>query len=162
MEQDRPSDAHKSRHWLRNGDVVLFATDGVWDNVNIQDILGLVSGEMIKAGAWTNGGEGIMPSPAGLMASTTTITAGDGGCGGIQTVIARAVVAKAKSASLNTKVDTPFAKQAQIYLDSRYRGGKVDDITVIATVVMEEPGNGSGSAGEEGKEEKEEIVKAKL
>lgn len=142
MGQDLPSDAHKSHHWLRNGDVVLFATDGLWDNVNIQDVLGLVSGEMIKVGAWTCGGGGITPSPAGLLAHTTITTTGGGG--GIQTEIARAVVAKAKSASLNT------GKRGQEYFGRRYWGGKVDDITVVAIVVVEKPGNA------------EEAVEAKL
>ena len=129
---------------------MLFATDGLWDNVKVQDVLGLVSGEMIKVGAWTSGGGGITPSPAGLLAHTTINTTTTAGGGGIQTKIARALVAKAKSASLDTR------KWGRSYIGRRYWGGKPDDITVIAIVVVEEPGNVDEEEGEEGEHTEEE------
>jgi len=126
---DQPDDAALTFHTLIDGDVIIFATDGVWDNLSSQDILRIVSGEMQQAGAWSADEGGIAPSP-GLAVSTSTNN------GGVQGVVARAVVARAKSASMNTKVDGPFAKEVQrLYPGDNYRGGKQDDIAVVVTLV---------------------------
>ena len=39
---DFPKDANVSQHSLRHGDVLVFASDGVWDNLSSQDILRIV------------------------------------------------------------------------------------------------------------------------
>ncbi|OAA68495.1 5-azacytidine resistance protein azr1 [Niveomyces insectorum RCEF 264] len=49
---DEPRDAEVTRHRLQHGDVLVFASDGVWDNLFNQDILRLVSGAMTATGAW--------------------------------------------------------------------------------------------------------------
>ncbi|KAK3937172.1 5-azacytidine resistance protein azr1 [Diplogelasinospora grovesii] len=49
---DHPRDAEVTRHALRHGDVLVFASDGLWDNLFNQDILRIVSRTMTRAGAW--------------------------------------------------------------------------------------------------------------
>lgn len=51
--EDFPRDAAVSHINMRHGDVLVLATDGVFDNLNNQDILKIVTGRMILAGAWT-------------------------------------------------------------------------------------------------------------
>ncbi|RPB02327.1 protein serine/threonine phosphatase 2C [Choiromyces venosus 120613-1] len=130
---DQPSDAHVSSHSLRNGDVVVFATDGVWDNLSSQEILRIVSDEMVSGKGWIVGGEaGTVPSPQ--LESLTSSTEGLG----LQSAVAKAVAARAKSASINTKVDGPFAKEVQKRFPSEnFHGGKKDDICVVCMVVVE-------------------------
>jgi protein phosphatase PTC7 len=48
---DFPSDANVSQHELRHGDVLVFASDGVWDNLSRHDILRIVSRVMLGARA---------------------------------------------------------------------------------------------------------------
>lgn len=129
---DLPSDAACTAHVLRTGDVVVFATDGVWDNVSSQDILRVVTGEMVSAGAWRVGsGNGIVTDSTGLGKALGE---------GIQGSVARAVVAKAKAASEDDKLDGPFAKEVKkAFPGEVFRGGKVDDICVVSCVVGDAP-----------------------
>lgn len=53
---DAPEDADEMEISLRGGDVVVFATDGVWDNLFNMDVLRLVTSRMVEAGAWLVGG----------------------------------------------------------------------------------------------------------
>ena len=126
---DMPADAAATAHALRAGDVVVFATDGVWDNLTNQDILRAVTGEMRAAGAWRVADAGMATDPPMLARAVGA---------GIAAAVARAVVAKAKAASTNDKVDGPFAKEVQKqYPGEIYHGGKVDDICVVSCVVTE-------------------------
>jgi protein phosphatase PTC7 len=130
---DSPDDAVVTSHSLQNGDVVVFATDGVWDNLTNQEILRIISKELLDAGAWEIAHEGIKPSPS----LEESVMGENGAKVNIQTLLARAIVAQAKTASMNTKVDGPFAKEVQrLYPGDSFHGGKRDDITVIATVVV--------------------------
>jgi protein phosphatase PTC7 len=128
---DSPDDAAVSSHALRHGDVVLFATDGVWDNLTNQQILRTASAVMINGGAWEiRGQDGIVPTPA-LMQSAAEDK--------IHVSVAEAIVSTAKSASLNAKVDGPFAKEVQrLFPNENWHGGKKDDICVLCAVVIEE------------------------
>jgi protein phosphatase PTC7 len=125
---DSPNDAHLSCHTMQHGDIVIFATDGVWDNVTNQDILRTVTSEMTASGAWAiEEGKGI----------TATITSGPE-IEGVAEKISKALVAKAKSLSTNNKIDGPFAREVQrLFPNETYRGGKVDDITVLVVGVRE-------------------------
>jgi protein phosphatase PTC7 len=73
---DYPEDAVATSHALHDGDVVLFATDGVSDNLSSQEILRIVSDEMLTGKAWTMGEAGISPSP--ILASVAASTNGSG------------------------------------------------------------------------------------
>lgn len=136
---DLPTDANVSQHSLRHGDVLVFASDGVWDNLSSQDILRIVSRLMIGAGAWQHTHEGISVGSS----LPHFILADDGESGtneipSLQSFLAVGITGEAKAASVNTKVDGPFAREVQKYYpDEQWRGGKVDDICVVVAIVVE-------------------------
>lgn len=137
---DMPSDAEVSRHSLRHGDVIVFATDGVWDNLFNQDILRIVSEAMTKKGAWRGSDAGGTTVQPDLSSITQTAAPEEHGkvIESLQGAIATDITRAAKAASMNTKLDGPFAKEVKRYYpQERWRGGKVDDICVIAVVVSE-------------------------
>lgn len=135
---DYPRDASVTSHQLRHGDVLIFATDGVWDNLSAHDLLKLISRQMMDVQAWVLGEKGLY---VGEMLSNLTQHGGGIeklGNNTLQTALALSVTAEAKSASLNTKVDGPFAREVQKYFPyDNYHGGKVDDICVVVVVVVE-------------------------
>lgn len=131
---DYPRDASITSHQVRHGDVLVFATDGVWDNLSSVDLLKIVSQEMRNLQAWVVGGYGVGVGDA-LGSLTKNSAIGD--LVPLQTALAMAITAEAKSASLNTKVDGPFAREVQRYFpNERYHGGKIDDICVVVAVVV--------------------------
>lgn len=137
---DMPSDAEVFRHNLRHGDVLVFATDGVWDNLFNQDILRIVSAAMTSTGAWIGGDAGaiqVYPDLSGL--TDATATEGTAKVAStLQGLIATGITTAAKAASVNSKLNGPFAKEVKKYYPQEtWHGGKVDDICVIAVVVSE-------------------------
>lgn len=146
---DLPRDADVSQHYVRHGDVLMFATDGVLDNLFNHDILKIASRVMVSSGAWQmtpSGGVRVADSidsltkPASLTDSesdakpTKPVT--------LQSLLATELVGAAKAASVNTKMDGPFAKEVQKYYPhEQWRGGKIDDICVVVAVVSEDSGS---------------------
>ncbi len=136
---DLPEKAELCTGQLRHGDVLILATDGVWDNLNPQEVLKIVSSQMRSHGAWVeNESQGLNVSrkiaelirPGGLNEKKGHQT--------LQGVVAAAVAGEAKIASLNDRRDGPFAKEVQKYYpEEGYHGGKVDDICVIALLAVE-------------------------
>lgn len=137
---DLPRDADVTHHELRHGDVILFATDGVLDNLFNQDLLRIASRVMVASGAWKmaeGGGVGVTDKLELLVTpaepseeNKKTVT--------LQSLLATEIVAAAKRASVNTKLDGPFAKEVhKYYPQENWHGGKVDDICVIVAVVNE-------------------------
>ncbi|KAJ4162706.1 Protein phosphatase 2C 7 [Fusarium falciforme] len=56
----------------------------------------------------------------------------------LQSLLATEIVTAAKRASVNTKLDGPFAKEVhKYYPNENWHGGKVDDICVVVAVVNE-------------------------
>ncbi|KAL1963846.1 hypothetical protein VTN77DRAFT_7777 [Rasamsonia byssochlamydoides] len=153
--EDLPRDAAVTNVAMQHGDVLVLATDGLFDNLNNQDILKIVTGRMVLAGAWTGkpqGGIGVSPRlseltrPGGLdslssppPASSSTVTANSRTGHTLQGLLAASIVGEAKIASEDMRRDGPFAKEAQRYFPSDwYRGGKVDDICVVVVMAVEE------------------------
>lgn len=147
---DLPRDADVTQHRLRHGDLLILATDGVLDNLFNQDILRVASRVMAATGAWTMSEAGhvqiaedlediiknpIKPSqqlPGSKSESERTVT--------LQGLLATELTLAAKRASVNTKHDGPFAKEVQKYYPhENWHGGKIDDICVVAVVVVEDP-----------------------
>ncbi|KAF4983277.1 hypothetical protein FZEAL_1262 [Fusarium zealandicum] len=138
---DLPRDADVTQHSLRHGDVLVFATDGVLDNLFNQDILRIASRVLFATGAWAMtdaGGARVADSldPAVQLPEASegktekTVT--------LQSALATEIVAAAKRASVNTKLDGPFAKEVhKYYPHENWHGGKVDDICVVVAVVNE-------------------------
>lgn len=137
---DFPKDANLSQHSLRHGDVLVFASDGVWDNLAGQDILRIVSRLMVGARAWEHTDDGIKVGMG--LASFTELDVGKSGTEevpSLQSFLAVGITSEAKAASINTKVDGPFAREVhKYYPNEHWRGGKVDDICVVVAIVVEE------------------------
>ncbi|KAI1274413.1 phosphatase 2C-like domain-containing protein [Xylaria sp. FL0933] len=133
---DYPKDADVTQLDLKHGDVLVFASDGVWDNVFNQDILGTVSRMMMDIGAWRKSEDGLRVAD-----SLRRFTSGHNSNGRpvtLQSALATEIAALAKTASTNQRVDGPFAKEVQKYYPAEnWRGGKVDDICVIVLVVTD-------------------------
>ena len=142
---DLPRDADVSQHYLRHGDILILATDGVLDNLFNQDILRIASRVMVSSGAWEMtkaGGVRVADSIDSLTRSPIPGSEADGRVEKtvtLQSLLATELVTAAKGASINTKMDGPFAKEVQKYYPhEQWRGGKVDDICVVVAVVSED------------------------
>src|SRR5207248_3491199 len=109
---DRPDKAERADHMLHHGDVLVLATDGVWDNLNSQDVLSVVSAQMRKHNAWER-----TPSDGFMVSHRLAALTRPGGLGDgysqktLQGVIAAAVAGEAKTQSLNARRDGPFARE---------------------------------------------------
>ncbi|KAL3448945.1 phosphatase 2C-like domain-containing protein [Aspergillus insuetus] len=165
--EDFPRDAITTTHHLHHGDVLILATDGVFDNLNNQDILKLVTSRMLYTKAWsasTSPNTGITPASPETLAALT----GPDGLAALlpkspsdskqtsdtkpaiasnphdatytlQSLLAATIAGEAKLASMDLRRDGPFAKEAQRYYPGDYyRGGKVDDITVLVIIAVEQ------------------------
>ncbi|KAL7921054.1 protein serine/threonine phosphatase 2C [Trichoderma austrokoningii] len=142
---DLPRDADVTHHQLRHGDVLVFATDGVLDNLFNQDILRIASRVMTTNGAWNmaaNEAVTVADSLESLTGSPYEGNAADGKAKKavtLQSLLATELVLAAKQASVNTKRDGPFAKEVKKYYPhENWHGGKVDDICVVIAVVSED------------------------
>jgi len=135
---DYPRDASITSHQLRHGDVLVFATDGVWDNLSSSDVLQIVSRHMTAFQVWEVGPKGTEVSD-----SIRNLTL-RGGIpkeheDNLQTLLAIAIAGEAKMASMNTKRDGPFAKEVKrFYPGEDFHGGKVDDICVVVAIVVKD------------------------
>ncbi|RCI09665.1 hypothetical protein L249_3821 [Ophiocordyceps polyrhachis-furcata BCC 54312] len=130
---DGPDDADIFRHTVRHGDILILATDGLFDNQYCHDILGRVNNVMFSNGAWQptqSSGVSVSDDLRELMG----INSGSP----LQTELARVLTLAARTASLS-KVDGPFAKMVQKYDPAaHYFGGKRDDITVVVAIYLNE------------------------
>ncbi|KAJ6132729.1 hypothetical protein N7471_007944 [Penicillium samsonianum] len=163
--EDFPSDASVTNVQMQHGDVLIVATDGVFDNLNNQDILKLVTSRMVMTGAWTATESGVgvsenlralaapggladaLPTPPGSPLSKDPANTESGPEDGVtlQSVLAATIAGEAKIASVDYRRDGPFAKEAQRYYPGDYyRGGKVDDICVVVVIAVDD----SVAAGE--------------
>ncbi|KAI2636146.1 protein serine/threonine phosphatase 2C [Xylaria nigripes] len=136
---DHPRDADVTQHNLKHGDIVVMASDGVWDNLFNQEILRIVSRLMKSIGAWKTSEGGIRvvddlrrftnpPEPTEPGQRLITL----------QSAIATEITSAAKVASLNQQLDGPFAKEVhKYYPQENWHGGKVDDICVVVLVVSD-------------------------
>lgn len=137
---DYPKDADVTNHTLKHGDIVIFASDGVWDNLFNQDILRITSKLMTGLGAWKASTGGICVADS-LVPFTTPENEGGSPVRSmtLQSALALELLSAAKSASTNQRLDGPFAKEVQKYYPHEdWHGGKIDDICIIVMVVSEE------------------------
>lgn len=156
------ADAALTTHKLSHGDVLVFATDGVWDNLSPQDTLQIVSKIMLNTGAWRDPDMGstaaagkqhlaeivreasqkFASSPHRSLAAKTGALNSKGGemkeVKNLSAILATAITHEAKAASLDRKRDGPFAREVQKYYpQENWTGGKADDICTIVIVVVE-------------------------
>lgn len=152
------ADAAITSHKLSHGDVIVFATDGVWDNLSPQDTLEIVSRVMLNTGAWkdpdmgsaaaaedlhsiaASASQSFVASPhRSLSAKTGANPHGEmAEIQSLSAILATAITHEAKAASLDRKRNGPFAKEVQKhYPNENWTGGKADDICTVVVVVME-------------------------
>jgi protein phosphatase PTC7 len=147
---DMPEEADVTKHLLRHGDVLIFATDGVWDNLTHQDVLKVVSRSMFSSQAWHHTEEGIQVGER-LAALTMpgTPASESRGVSSLQSILASGIVKEAEAASVNKHVDGPYVIEVnRLFPTANRRGGKVDDICVVVAIVVEEHGVQTNAASE--------------
>lgn len=134
-------DADTTSHQLQHGDILIFASDGVWDNLSPEDTLDLTSRQLLRNGGWVEAkGQGVEVGEKLGYLTNTPGASSDASTGKLQEMLAVLIAGEAKNASLDTRRDGPFAKEVKRrYPYENYRGGKVDDIVVVVAVVLEEP-----------------------
>ncbi|KAF9170248.1 Protein phosphatase PTC7 [Mortierella sp. AD011] len=122
---DTPKDAAQTTHQLQDGDVIVLATDGFWDNVFTKEAIELVDrelGDIIQQSKDRNkvaNGENLTPYGS------------DSDIVGRVRALSQRLTNTARRFSLDQKRVSPFSQGAR-HIRS---GGKVDDITVIVTLV---------------------------
>jgi protein phosphatase PTC7 len=141
---ETPTDAARSTQQLDHGDVLVLATDGVWDNLSAEDALRLVTRVMLRFEAWVipegkDATPGVSPKLAEIAKSASVKVPGESSSvTGLSAVLATALTHEAKTASLDRKRDGPFAREVQrLYPEENWRGGKADDICVVVAVVLQ-------------------------
>ncbi|KAG0328639.1 hypothetical protein BGZ99_004909 [Dissophora globulifera] len=156
--QDLPKDAVQTTHQLQDGDVIVLATDGFWDNVFAKEAIELVDQELgdvireqqqqaytrqqqeaeieMKMAAATT----TTTTTTSIMTKTTTTTTTTTTTDMVMTAdeilarvraLSKRLTNTARRFSLDPKRMTPFSQGAR-HIQC---GGKVDDITVIVTLV---------------------------
>ena len=154
---ETPEQADITKHAVRHGDIVVFATDGVWDNLSAVDTLGIVTRVMTEGGFWVqshkNPGDEIMLD-SDLISNLPAQITGKDEEKYLPAQIATAIMKEAKVAGLDRRRDGPFAKEVKMrYPEEGWEGGKPDDIAVVVCVAVEDT--------EDGKKE-ERPIRAKL
>ena len=113
------------------GDFVVMATDGLWDNLSTQEVLS-ISTEVLPT-TFSNGLHG--PENAEDVLQITIKS------------VALSIAKKASERALQVQRDSPFSVKSK-ETGGNFRGGKLDDITVICALVKEnvgKDGDGPGS-----------------
>lgn len=165
--EDLPQDSQVTNCRMQHGDILVLATDGVFDNMNNHDVLKVVTKQMIATGAWSGtadmgigvtdqldslaqpGGlapffpdrklKGSTPEPASQHPWKEKMADPSTQGHTLQSLLALAIASEAKIASMNTRRDGPFAKESRRYFPfDPWRGGKPDDICVLVVVAVEE------------------------
>jgi protein phosphatase PTC7 len=115
---DLPKDGDRKSFFLRNGDLIVLATDGYFDNVYAHETLQIVNAHMNQ-----------LPDTSNNEDAMTHIR-----------TLAKLLTDAARRLSLDPKRLSPWAKGARAH-GGHYRGGKVDDITCIVTMVQQTQNN---------------------
>ncbi|GIZ39960.1 hypothetical protein CKM354_000331900 [Cercospora kikuchii] len=138
---ETPAQADIHSHQLKHGDVVLFATDGVWDNLSAQDTLQIVQRVMEEGGYWFRshnfpGAETMVNDT--MIRSLPREVEEKHHRSYLPGQIASAVMREAKVAGLDRRRDGPFAKEVnQRYPQEGWEGGKPDDIAVVVCIAVQ-------------------------
>ncbi|KAG0206765.1 Protein phosphatase PTC7 [Mortierella sp. GBA30] len=127
---DMPKDAAQTTHQLQDGDVIVLATDGFWDNVFTKEAIELVDrelGDIIQQTKNKSQSQGLLGT---AMANVQSGASVEDVVGRVRALSQR-LTNTARRFSLDQKRRTPFSQSAR-HIRS---GGKIDDITVIVTLV---------------------------
>lgn len=129
---DKPDKADISVLEVQHGDVFVFATDGVWDNLSPKQVLAVTNHVMKTTFAW-----GYQTGNCLIGQKLPYLTYAQHKNDPLQALIARDVVLEARAGSMNKNRDSPFALKMRAQFGNKaWRGGKVDDICVVVAVVV--------------------------
>jgi len=117
---------------IRRGDIIIMATDGLFDNVELEDIASMALEWEEKSGFIRNGDIAAREKRWEVGSSMTNQSAE------VVNELAAALVGKARENSLDQSIDSPFAILAKEN-DVMWSGGMPDDCTVIAIHVVGAP-----------------------
>ena len=123
---------------IRRGDIVIMATDGLFDNVELEDIASIALEWEEKSG-FILGGDIATREKRWEAGSSMTKESAEH-----VSDLAAALVQRARENSLDQKTDSPFAILAKEN-DVMWSGGMPDDCTVIALHVVGAPSAGQVS-----------------
>lgn len=139
---ETPAQADLVSHELKHGDIVVFGTDGVWDNLSAQDTLAVVTKVMEDNGYWfrSHNFQGAETMLNAKMISALPARIGESDQDNyLPGLLATAVMREAKVAGLDRRRDGPFAKEVKMwYPQEGWQGGKPDDIAVVVCIAVEE------------------------
>lgn len=117
---------------VRRGDIIIMATDGLFDNVDIDEIAQIGLEWEVKHGFIRNGDILAREERWAKGNSMTSLSAEK------IPELAQTLCERAREQSLNTNIDSPFALLAKEN-DIMWSGGMPDDCTVIAMQVVGKP-----------------------
>lgn len=115
LKLDSPSDAQLYDFSVKEGDIVVLGSDGVFDNLHDGELIDLVSRAHFPVG------KPLEDRVSALAAA-----------------ISRAAVCR----SQDNEADTPFSKQARQAGFVNQKGGKEDDVSVVVAVLVRAPSRG--------------------
>jgi len=126
------SDACTSSVHILRGDIIIMATDGLFDNIDVEDIASIAFQWETESGFIDDGGVTSRNRRWAYGNSLTDLSA--------QSLpkLAEMLCKKARENSLNTAIDSPFALLAKEN-DIMWSGGMPDDCTVVAMHIVGEP-----------------------
>lgn len=138
---ETPAQADVATHQLKHGDIVMFATDGVWDNLSAQDTLTIVTRVMEEGGYWSTSDNAAETTVNETLIQALPLTVeGKAKESFLPGLLAAAVMREAKMAGLDRRRNGPFAKEVkQHYPQEDWQGGKPDDIAVVVAIAVESP-----------------------
>lgn len=114
---------------LRRGDIVIMATDGLFDNVDVDEICHLALDWEQRHG-FIRGGDIVARERRWAMGNSLAVVSAE-----YIGELADVLVKKARENSLDTEVDSPFAILAKEN-DIMWSGGMPDDCTVLALHIV--------------------------
>jgi len=157
---ETPKQADVEKHQLKHGDIVVFATDGVWDNLSAQDTLAIVTRVMEENEYWVKSnnftGAETMLNESMVRKMPRSLEQEKEKEAFLPALLATAVMREAKAAGLDRKRNGPFAKEVNMqYPQEGWQGGKPDDIAVVVCIAVED-------AAETAAEHESRPTKAKL
>ncbi|THY32794.1 protein serine/threonine phosphatase 2C [Aureobasidium pullulans] len=139
---ETPAQSDVTNHKLHHGELVIFATDGVLDNLSAMDILKIVQPIMEKRGYWSaasSANQGVESKEAIVKADKLRDPKEEKNVANLPSELAYAIMRNAKIAGLDTRRDGPFAKEVHKYFpNEEYHGGKPDDIAVIVALAIQD------------------------
>ncbi|RUS16617.1 hypothetical protein BC937DRAFT_90991, partial [Endogone sp. FLAS-F59071] len=134
--RDKPQDAQCSSFTLQDGDLILLATDGFFDNVYAHEALAIVNHELdnVEVDPHHHHYSHLSASPTSADSEPrTNVEETEDMILRIRN-LCRRLTDTARRFSLDPKRMSPWAVSAREH-GGRYQGGKEDDITCIVTLV---------------------------